>query len=144
MGLRHTLKPGSLLMILITMALALSTAPVQVQAAATRGGSVGVIASAGTPGGDTLPSTVGAALPTGRAVHIPETYVLRLITCDTAVYETAGGAAIPDLLVKAGQTWFVNPKPKKVNGEKWTRIYLGGPHTAWIPSRCVGDAPPGY
>jgi hypothetical protein len=135
MGTRHVFRPVSLLMILIAMALVLSSAPAQAQATAS------VFASAETPGGGTLPSTVGAALPTGHAVHIPETYVLRLITCDTAVYETAGGAAIPGLLVKAGQTWFVNPKPKKVSGEKWTRIYLGGPHTAWIPSQCVAEVP---
>jgi len=143
MGIRHILRPVSLLMALVMIAVGISAVPFQAQAAAHEG-STGLTASAGTPGGDTLPSTVGAALPTGRAVHIPDSYVLRTILCDTEVYETAGGAVIPGLLVKAGQTWFVDPKPKKVDGEKWTRIYLGGRHTAWIPSRCVGDAPPGY
>jgi len=143
MGTRYTIKPVSLLVALVVIAVALSAAPAQAQAAA-RDSSAGLSASAGIPGGGTLPSTVGAALPTVPAVHIPETYVLRTILCDTEVYETAGGAVIPGLLVKAGQTWFVNPKPKKVDGVPWTRIYLGGPHTAWIPSRCVGDAPPGY
>lgn len=145
MGTRHNKTPAKLLIVLVVVALALSAVPAQALAAATAGeSSVGPSAPAGIAGSAALRPKIAASLRTSPAVHIPESYVLRTITCDTEVYDAAGGSSLPGLLIKAGQTWFVNPKPNKVDGVPWTRIFLGGRHTAWIPTACVGDAPPGF
>jgi len=144
MGTPCIRAPVGLLIALIVVALALPITSAQAQGKIAREGNPGSSAPAGVPGGKGLLPLISSPLRLIHSAHIPENYVLRIIICDTAVYDAAGGSPVAGALVRAGQTWFVNPKPKKVNGESWTRIYVGGRHTGWIPSRCVGDAPPGY
>jgi nucleoid-associated protein YgaU len=85
---------------------------------------------------------------------IPPGYVQRLLTCDSQLYETPGSNVVPNVVVKAGQTWYVNPTPALDAWNRWwTAIFVGGPRIAYIPTACVGQAwqptpqptaPPGY
>lgn len=75
----------------------------------------------------------------------PSSFVLRTITCDTPIYQTAGGSPLgTGDLIKAGQTWFINPTPVKVRGIRWTEIFAGGYSRGFIRTKCVGAKPAGY
>jgi hypothetical protein len=78
-----------------------------------------------------LPSSVfqGAPIPTG--------FVLRTITCDTPVYDTAGGKPVGDNKVTNGQTWYVNPTPVSANGQSWTEIFVAGYINGFVLTSCV-------
>jgi len=82
-------------------------------------------------------------LPLGyQGVPVPDDFVLRSITCDTAAYSSAGGGEVEGAVVTAGQTWFVNPTSVTgADGASWTEIFLAGENTAFIPTACVGAAP---
>jgi hypothetical protein len=78
----------------------------------------------------------GAPIPTG--------FVLRMIICNTPVYDTAGGSPLlTGEAVTAGQTWYVNPTPVVgASGQLWTEIFVAGFSNPWIPTACVqGIAP---
>ncbi len=53
----------------------------------------------------------GTATPSGPQAGAPQGFVLDTILCNTPVFDLAGGAAVPNTFVRAGQTWFVNPLP---------------------------------
>jgi len=77
-----------------------------------------------------------------QGVPVPDDFVLRSITCDTAAYSSPGGGQVEGAVVTAGQTWFVNPTPVTgADGGSWTEIFLAGENTAFIPTACVGAAP---
>jgi hypothetical protein len=66
-------------------------------------------------------------------------FVLHTIVCDVAVYDSPGGQPVANTLIRAGQTWFVNPKPVTTEaGESWTEISVSGVPNGYIPTRCVG------
>jgi hypothetical protein len=89
-------------------------------------------------------SSASTAL-TYQGAPIPAGFVLRTITHDTAVYNTAGGTPLgADDAIKAGQTWFVSPTPKIVGGTSWTEIFTDGLIDGYIPSAYVGGKPSGY
>lgn len=76
-------------------------------------------------------SLVGSTDPAG--------FVLHTIICDVAVYDRPGGQPVADNRIRAGQTWFVNPKPVTTDaGESWTEISVSGYPNGFIPTRCVG------
>lgn len=77
-----------------------------------------------------------------QGVPVPDDFVLRSITCDTAAYSSPGGGQVEDAVVTTGQTWFVNPTPVTgADGASWTEIFLAGENTAFVPTACVGGAP---
>jgi hypothetical protein len=78
-----------------------------------------------------------SAAATFQGYPIPSGFVLRTITCDTAVYDVAGGTPVSGAAITAGQTWFVNPTPVTAAGRAWTEVFLAGPHNAFIPASCV-------
>src|SRR5262249_6259857 len=79
------------------------------------------------------------------AAPLPANFVLRTITCDTPLYETAGGQVIPGgAAVPSGQTWYVNPKPVDANGTSWTELFDSSYNNGWLPTSCVGGAPAGW
>lgn len=76
-----------------------------------------------------------------QGAPIPSGFVLRTITCDTPVYDAAGGHPLSTgEKVTAGQTWFVSPTAQS----GWTEIFNNGFSDGFIPSSCVGGAPAGY
>jgi len=76
---------------------------------------------------------------------VPSGFVLRTVTCNTPVYDTAGGRPlVTGEAVTAGQTWFVNPKPVVVGKSSWTEIFNSGVSDGFIPTSCVGGAPAGF
>ncbi len=80
-----------------------------------------------------------------QGVPIPEGFVLRTITCDTPVYDAAGGMPLgTGEAVTNGQTWFVSPTPTAVGGTNWTEIFNNGLKDGFIPTSCVGGVPAGY
>jgi hypothetical protein len=69
---------------------------------------------------------------------IPAGFVLRTITCDVAVFDGPGGTPVGSNRLKAGQTWFVNPKTvTAADGESWTEVFVSGGVNGWIPTRCA-------
>lgn len=88
-----------------------------------------------------------AVLQGGAAARqIPGTFELRTITCDTAVFQSAGGQPVPTgERILSGQTWYINPSPVTVDNNKqypsWTEIYVSGVQNGYIPTACVGPAP---
>jgi hypothetical protein len=73
---------------------------------------------------------------------IPSGFVLHTITCDVAIFATAGGILVPsDERILAGQTWFVNPAPVDgPDGQLWTEIFVSGYINGYIPTACVGGS----
>jgi hypothetical protein len=83
--------------------------------------------------------------PAYRGAPIPGGFVLRTITCDTPVYDTAGGSPLSTgEKVTAGQSWFVSPTPQVVGATSWTEIFNAGLLDGFIPTACVGGKPAGY
>ena len=77
----------------------------------------------------------GQPIPTATPVGA---FALRLIVCDTPVYDAPGGRPVGDNRVRAGQTWYVNPVPvRDAAGGLWTAINVSGSNLAYIPARCV-------
>jgi hypothetical protein len=74
----------------------------------------------------------------------PDDFVLRTITCDTPVYNSAGGTPVAGAKITAGQTWFVSPEQINVGGTWWTEVFAGGWIDGFIPSACVGGKPADY
>jgi len=90
----------------------------------------------------------GVAVLAGASAgpSVPSGFVLRFITCDTTVFESAGGRPVSTgERITAGQTWFINPVPVKVTDNtlypSWTEIFVGGAINGFIPTVCVGGAP---
>jgi hypothetical protein len=90
--------------------------------------------------GDTPVSSADVPGPT-----LPGGFVLRMITCDTPVYNMAGGTPVATgETIKSGQTWFVNPKSVSAGSASWTEIFVGGWIDGFIPSACIGGKPANY
>jgi hypothetical protein len=69
---------------------------------------------------------------------IPNGFVLKSITCTTAVFDSAGGNPVSGATVTQGQTWYVNPTPvKDGKGKSWTEIFVSGVPNGFIWSSCV-------
>jgi hypothetical protein len=80
-----------------------------------------------------------------QGAPIPSGFVLRTITCNTPVYDTAAGKPLSSgEAVTAGQTWYVSPTPKLVAKASWTEIFNNGYSDGFIPTQCVGGRPAGY
>jgi hypothetical protein len=83
------------------------------------------------------PATIitGPPLPPGSE--------LKTITCDVAVYDSAGGRPVGSNRIKAGQTWYVMPGVKTASGPggtgsiEWSEVFVGGYTNGWIPTSCV-------
>ncbi len=70
---------------------------------------------------------------------VPSGFVLRTITCETPVYNTAAGQPVGSGTIHAGQTWYVNPTPVDgADGASWTEIFNGGRVNGFILTSCVG------
>ncbi len=82
-----------------------------------------------------------SGLPTAGvylAAPVPSGFVLRTITCDVAVYSSAGGTPVGDNKVTAGQTWFVSTTPvQAADGQSWTEIFVAGLIDGFVPTSCV-------
>ncbi len=77
--------------------------------------------------------------------YVPNGFVLRTITCTTAVFDVPGGQPVGDNMIQTGQTWYVNPvSVADAQGTAWTEIYVSGPMNAYIWTSCVGGIPAGY
>ena len=80
----------------------------------------------------------GLPLATYQGVPIPAGFVLRTITCDTAVFTEPVGSPVGSNAVTNGQTWYVNPVPVAGgDGQDWTEIFVAGPINGFVPTSCV-------
>ncbi len=71
-------------------------------------------------------------------VPTPPDFVLRTVLCDTAVYDTPGGAPVGDNAVTTGQTWFASTTPEMApDGSAWVAIFVSGEKSPYIPAQCV-------
>jgi hypothetical protein len=71
--------------------------------------------------------------------------VLLTNVCNTAIWESAGGIALKEGTLKAGQTWFVT-KDAKVDskGNYWAEVYITSRITVYVPASCfpgIGGLP---
>ncbi len=84
-----------------------------------------------------IPATVfGPVIPSG--------FVLRTITCDVDVFDTAAGTPTTGHITN-GQSWFVSPTAVQATGsgfDSWTEIFVGSLNNGFIPTACVGGYPP--
>lgn len=72
---------------------------------------------------------------------LPKGFVLHAIQCDVAVHATPAGSPIEGAMIRAGQTWFVNPvSVEGSDGQQWTEIFTSGRINGYIPTSCVGGA----
>jgi hypothetical protein len=79
-----------------------------------------------------------AAGTTYTGPGIPNSFQLRTITCDVAVFTAPGGSPVGNDRIIAGQTWYVNPTSvNAATGEAWTEIFVSGRINGYIPTRCV-------
>jgi hypothetical protein len=107
------------------------TAPVTVSAGG--GDGAGHPIGSGFTGAGSYPLT-----PCTNLYGVPGGFVLRAITCTTSVNNLPGGQQVGQNWVILGQHWFVNPlSVLGPDGHYWTEVYVSGPHTAYILSRCV-------
>jgi hypothetical protein len=69
---------------------------------------------------------------------IPSGFVMKTITCDVAVFDAPGGKPVGGNAIKSGQTWYVNPTPKKdAAGKAWTEVFVAGYTNGYVPTSCV-------
>ena len=69
----------------------------------------------------------------------PTSFQQRTILCDVPVYDTPGGTPVGENMLKAGQTWYVNPLPyASPDGRAWAEVYVGGWLRPFVPTACVG------
>lgn len=74
---------------------------------------------------------------------VPKGFTQRSLSCTSPVLDGPAGRAVGDNTVKAGQVWYVNPKPVVgSDGLNYTEIFVGGPVTGYIPTACIGGATP--
>lgn len=89
--------------------------------------------------------STGAAQPT--ATPTPSgAWAMRLIVCDTPIYDAPGGRPVGENRLRNGQSWFVNPVPvRDAAGNLWTAVNVSGSSLVYVPSYCVsatsGSAP---
>jgi hypothetical protein len=89
------------------------------------------------PGVTTTSDIPGPSVPAG--------FVLRTITCTTAVFNVPGGSPVGDNKIVSGQTWFVSPTTSKAqDGSSWTEVFDAGYIDGYLPTACVGGKPAGY
>lgn len=68
----------------------------------------------------------------------PVEFEMRSVICDTPIYESAGGAAIANGMVYAGQTFYgAAVDTVAPNGSRWIQIFVGGWENVFIPADCV-------
>ena len=78
-------------------------------------------------------------LPWVTQPSYPAEFQQRVITCDVPVYNAPGGTPVGENMLKAGQTWHVNPTPVDgPDGQPWTEVFVGGWQRPFIPTACVG------
>lgn len=80
---------------------------------------------------------VAGATPRFEGPAIPDTFVLRAITCDMPVLNTPAGIQVGDNLVKAGQTFFVNPVPVEIDGVSYTELFASSRINGYVLTACV-------
>jgi hypothetical protein len=69
---------------------------------------------------------------------IPSGFVLKTLTCNVAVFDAPGGKPVGSNAITSGQTWYVNPTPKKdAAGKLWTEIFVAGYSNGYVPTSCV-------
>ncbi len=68
---------------------------------------------------------------------IPTGFVLRTVTCDTAVFDSPDGTPVGSNKITNGQKWFMNSTAKAGKTRSWTEVFLGGTSTAYIWTSCV-------
>jgi hypothetical protein len=81
-----------------------------------------------------------AGLPDGNFAGpgVPAGFVLKTITCNVAVYDAPGGKPVGSNAITSGQTWYVNPTPKKdAAGKSWTEVFVAGYSNGFVPTSCV-------
>lgn len=84
--------------------------------------------------------TTGGAQPVPTATPAGA-YAMRLIVCDTPIYDAPGGRPIGDNRLRNGQTWFVNPVPvPDAAGRQWIGVNVSGSSLAYVPAYCVSSA----
>jgi len=112
--------------------------PYALQLVANFSGQFFVVINAVCFGGSNVVVSIADTQVGGRG--IPSGFVLKTITCDTAVYDAPAGRPLATgEALKAGQTWFVNPSPiKGADGKSWTEFFPSGNTDAYIPTACVG------
>lgn len=95
-----------------------------------------------TGGGETatqVPSSGSVTVPQIPSPSVPSGFVLRTITCDTPVYDRAGGQPVGSNRLVNGSTWFVNPTAaQSSDGQSWTAVFTGGFRNGYVPTTCVG------
>jgi len=69
---------------------------------------------------------------------IPAAYVLRVMICDTMLYDNPAGSVISNTSVVIGQIFSVDPVDAiAADGSHWTQLFVGGWNNPYVPSVCV-------
>ncbi|MDL5053815.1 hypothetical protein QQ056_09690 [Oscillatoria laete-virens NRMC-F 0139] len=69
---------------------------------------------------------------------IPAGFELRTILCDVPVYNLPAGSPVGSDMLRAGQTWYVNPEPvEAADGTSWTEVFVSSYINPYIPTACV-------
>jgi hypothetical protein len=82
-----------------------------------------------------LPNNLAVSAP---SPSVPDGFVLKTITCTTAVFNMPGGQPVGENRITAGQTWYISPEPQSdSSGKSWTEVFVSGYENAWVWSNCV-------
>lgn len=74
--------------------------------------------------------------------NIPAGFVQRVITCNVAVYDVPAGNPVGANRVRAGQSWYVNPRPVAArDGSLWIAVFVSGARLVYVPAQCVSGQP---
>ncbi len=70
--------------------------------------------------------------------YAPANFVIRTITCTTAVFNMPGGTPVGSSQISSGQSWFVSPTAvNDSNGKQWTPVFVAGWNYGYIPTSCA-------
>ena len=69
---------------------------------------------------------------------VPAAYTLRVMICDTVLYDSPAGSVIPNTSVVIGQIFSADPVDAiAADGTHWTQIFVGAWNKPYVPSVCV-------
>ncbi len=79
----------------------------------------------------------------GPGPGIPSGFLLRMITCDTALFNFEGNP-IGSNAVKAGQSFFISSTTTMIDDASYTELFAGSYSNGYVPTACIGGRPVGY
>lgn len=134
------MKRHLLLLIVATLLLIVVASPLHTVYGQEPSTSTSTSSSSSSPASSPSPSSSPSPIVPiiELSPDVPAAYALRVMICDTPLYDSPAGSVIPNTSVVIGQIFSVDPVDAiAADGTHWTQIFVGGWSNPFVPSVCV-------